>query len=52
MTLKTAFENFYVKFLNIDFSVGIASIIIKLLGNVLYNILEGSVSQNNDLGPG
>ena len=33
------------------FSVDIASISIELLGNVLYNILEGSVSQNFALGP-
>ena len=47
MTLKTAFENFYVS----DFSVGIASITIKFLVNALYNILKGSMSQNFDLGP-
>ena len=52
MTLKTTFENIYVKFFNSDFSVGIASITIKYLGNVLNNIIEGSVSQNLDLGPG
>ena len=44
--------NIYVKFLNSDFSVDIASIFIKSGGNVLYNILEGKVSQNFDLGPG
>ena len=51
-TLKTGLENFYVIFLNSDFSVDIGSIPIKSLGNVLYNTLEGSVSQNFDLGPG
>ena len=40
-TLKTAFEDVYVIFLNRGISVNIASISVKLLGNVLYNILEG-----------
>ena len=51
-TLKTGLGNFCVIFLNSDFSVDIESIPIKFLGNVLYNTLEGSVSQNFDLGPG
>ena len=51
-TLKTGLENFSVIFLNSDFSVDIGSIPIKSLGNVLYNSLEGSVSQNVYLGPG
>ena len=51
-TLKTAFENLYIKFLNTDFSVNIASISLRVLGNALYNMFEGSVSQNFDLGPG
>ena len=51
-TLKTGLNNFYVIFLNSDFSVDIGSIPIKFLGDVLYNTLEGSVSQNVDLGPG
>ena len=51
-TLKTGLDNFDVIFLNSDFSVDIGSILIKILGNVLYNTLEGSVSQNFDLGPG
>ena len=50
-TLKSAFENLRIKFLN-NFSVDIASISVKLPGNVLCNILEGSVSQIFDLGPG
>ena len=39
-------------FLNNDFAVDIASISVKLLGNIHHNILEGSVSQNSDLGTG
>ena len=39
-------------FSNSDFAVDIASITIKFLGNVLYDILEGSMSQNFDIGPG
>ena len=50
--LKTAFENLYITFLNNDSSVDIASISLKSPGNVLYGILEGSVSQNVDLDPG
>ena len=50
-TLKTAFDNFYVNFFNNDFSVDISSITLHISGNVLYT-LEGSVSQNFDLGPG
>ena len=51
-TLKTSLGNIYVIFFNSDFSLDIASIFIKLAGNVLYNILEGKMSQNVDLGPG
>ena len=51
-TLKAGLENLYVIFLNSDFSVDSGSITIKYIGNVLYNTLEGSVSQNFDLGPG
>ena len=39
-------------FLNSYSSVDVAAISFKLLGNVLYDIPEGSVSQNVDLGPG
>ena len=46
-----ALENLYVIFLNNDFSANIVSISIKFLGHVLYDIFEGSVSQNSDLGP-
>ena len=37
--LKTALEKLYVIFFNSDCSLDIASIFIKLAGNVLYNIL-------------
>ena len=42
----------YVVFLNSAFLLDIPSIFIKLAGNVFYDILEGSMSQNLDLGPG
>ena len=45
-------ENCYVIFFNNNFSVDVALIPVKLLGHVLYNTLEGRVSQNCDLGPG
>ena len=45
-TLKTGLNNFYVIFLNSDFSVDIGSIPIKFLEDVLYNTLEERVSQN------
>ena len=48
---NTAFKNFYVNFLNNDSLVNIGPITIKFLGDVLNNILEGSMSQNLDLGP-
>ena len=51
-TLKMALENFHVIFLNNDFSLDIALIPVKLIGNVLYDTLEGGLSQNFDLGPG
>ena len=52
MTLKTIFQNFHIKFLNSDFSVNNESNVTKLIGQVLCIALEGSVSQNFDLGPG
>ena len=52
MTLEKAHENGYVKFLNSDFSVEILSIYIKFSADVLYDILEGNVSEHFDLGPG
>ena len=52
MTLKTIFQNFHIKFLNSDFSVDNESNVTNLIGQVLCIALEGSVSQNFDLGPG
>ena len=46
MTLKTIFQNFHIFFLNSDSSVNNESNVIKLIGYVLCNTLEGSVSQN------
>ena len=51
MTLKTVLENVYVISLNIDFSVNVASIYVQFLVDVLYDISEGSVSQNFNIGP-
>ena len=52
ITLKKIFQNFHIKFLNIDFSVSNALNITKFLGDALCSPLEGRVSQNFDLGPG
>ena len=52
MTLQTIFQNFHIKFFNSDFSVDNESNVTKLIGQVLCIALEGSVSQNFDLGPG
>ena len=52
ITLKTKSQNFQIKFLNSDFSVSNALNITKFLGGALCSPLEGSVSQNVDLGPG
>ena len=49
-TLKAGRGNLYAVFLNSAFSLDIPSSI-KLAGNVFYNILEGLLSQNLDLGP-
>ena len=52
MTLKTIFQNFHINFLNGDFSVNNQSNVTKLIGHVLCITLEGSVSQNFDIGLG
>ena len=44
--------SFHIIFLNSDFSVDIAAIFSKSLGNVLYSLLEGTVSQHFDIDPG
>ena len=49
---KTVLENIYVIIMNIDFSVNIASISVRFIGHVLYDIHEGSMSQNFNLGLG
>ena len=45
-TLNTAVENFHVLFLNNNFAVDIASISVKLLGNVFYNTLPNKLFRN------
>ena len=45
---KKTFENYYINFLNSDFSVDIASIWTKFIVYLPHNALEGSVSQNFD----
>ena len=52
MTLKKIFQNFHIQCLNSDFSVDNEVNVTKLIGHVLCIALEGSVSQNFDLGPG
>ena len=52
MILKTMFQNFHIKFLNSDYSVDYELNVTKSIGHVLCILLEGSVSQNFDLGPG
>ena len=52
MTLKTIFQNFHINFLNSDFLVDNESNVTKSIGNVLCIALEGSLSQNFDLGLG
>ena len=51
-SFKKTFGNYYINFLNSDFLVDIASIGTKFLVYLPHNPLEGSVSQNVDLGPG
>ena len=46
--LKKTFENYYINFLNSDFSFDIASIWNKFLVYLPHNPHEGSVSQNFD----
>ena len=48
--LKAAFQKFDINFLNSDFSIANSSNVTKSLGDFLCNVLEGSVSQNFDLG--
>ena len=50
--LKSTFENYNINFSNSDFPVDIASICVKFLLYVIHSSLEGSLSQNFDLGPG
>ena len=52
MTLKTIFQNIHITFLNSDFSVDNESNVTKSTGHVFCIALEGSVSQNVDLGLG
>ena len=47
--LKTAFQKFDLIFLNSNFSVANSLNVTKSLGDVLCNVLEGSMSQNFDL---
>ena len=49
-TLKKKLENLHINFSNSDFTLNIASISAKFLGNVLHSITEGMVSQNFDIG--
>ena len=49
-TWKKKIQNFRTKFLNSDFSVDNESNVTKSIGYVLCTLLEGSVSQNFDLG--
>ena len=52
MILKKMFQNFHIKFLNSDYSVDYELNVTKSIGHVLCILLEGSMSQNFDLGPG
>ena len=52
MILKTIFQNFHIIFLNSNFSVNNDSNVTILIEHVLCIALEGSVSQNFDLGLG
>ena len=52
MTFKKIFQNVHNTFLNSDFSLYNESNVTKLIGRVLCILLEGSVSQNFDLGLG
>ena len=50
--LNTSFQNFHINFFNSDFSVSNALNVTKFPGGALCSLLEGSMSQNFDLGPG
>ena len=50
MTLKTIFQNFHINFLNSNFSINNELNVTKLIEHVLCITLEGSMSQNFDLG--
>ena len=50
--LNITFQDCHIHFFNSDFSVENQSNVTKSLGYVLCSTLEGSVSQNFDLGPG
>ena len=52
ITLKETFQNVHIKFWNSDFSLRNALNITKFSGDALCSPLEGSMSQNFDLGPG
>ena len=48
----TTFENYYINFLNGHFSIDFASTCARCLGYVPHSVLERTMSQNSDLGPG
>ena len=52
MTLKQIFQNFHNTFFNSDFSLYNDPNVTKLLGHVLFILLERMLSQNLDLGLG
>ena len=52
MILKTIFQNLHIKLFNSDFSVDYESNVTKSIGYILCILLEGSMFQNLDLGPG
>ena len=52
ITLNPKFQNLHIKSFNSDFSVSNALNITIFLGDALCSPLEGSMSQNFDLGPG
>ena len=52
MTLKMRYQIFCITFLNSDFSIDNESNVTKLIGHTLCIPLEGSQSQNFDLGLG
>ena len=50
-TLKNKLENLHINFSNSNFSLNIASISAKFLGNVPHSGTEGTMSQHFDIGP-